>query len=150
MLVTQESINKMIATKRRQGEIQRARSPKHVLPDKKIVYLHYHNVTKEFFWCGHGNWARPTRTSNRTKLWKDHVAEHGPDWEVIRVQTGVDPEFAWWFEKNLTAQIGNIHDGTGPLLNHTGKRGKNHHTPEECAKISESITVWHAQRRLGG
>ena len=146
-MVNPESIEKMTATRKRQGEIQRSRNPKHALPNKKVVYLHYHNETKEFFWCGHGNWARPSRTSNRTKLWKDYVAKHGPNWEVIKVQTGVDSEVAWWLEKHLTAQIGNIHDGTGPLLNHTGKRGIVRQTTESCAKISESITIWHAQRK---
>ena len=147
MLVTKEQIERMRQTKLKQGAVQRGRNPKYVLPNKKVVYLHYHNVTKEYFWCGHGNWRRPTVTSNRTKLWKEYVAKHGPDWEVIRVQTGVDSEFAWWFEKSLTAQIGNIHNGTGTLLNHDGKRGCTKQSEEFKQKVSASITEWHRRRK---
>ena len=140
------AIAKMKATKLRQGETQRARNPKHALPDKKVVYLHYHQKTQEFFWCGHGNWARPGRTSNRSIIWKDYVARNGSDWDIVLFQTGLDKDIAWWLEKHLTLQIGSVHDRTGPLLNHTGKRGMGYHTQKTKEKISESIREWHKQR----
>lgn len=142
-----ESREKMRQSKLAAGRVQRLRNPKHAIPHLKVVYLHYHRKTQEYFWCGHGSWSRPTRTSNRTKLWKDYVSKHGSDWEVIIVQSGLEPDMAWWVEKNLTLQIGTVHKGSGTLLNHDGKRGCSQQTDEFREKVSTSITEWHRKRK---
>jgi hypothetical protein len=146
---SKESRDKMRCAKIESGRKQKLRNPKHAIPHLKVVYLHYHRKTREYFWCGHGHWSRPTRTSNRTKLWKDYVSLHGPDWEVITFQSGINAEMAWWLEKNLTRQIGTVHDESGPLLNHDGKRGCTKQSNEFRQKVSKSITEWHKRRKHG-
>lgn len=138
---------KMKHTRSLQGARARLRNPLHVLPHLKVVYLHYHLKTNEFFWCGQGTWRRPYKTGNRTKHWKNYIKEHGTDWEVCIVQSGLDKEMAWWLEKSLTTQIGTIHRQTGPLLNHEGKHGVTKQSETTKQKISKSIKEWHGQRK---
>jgi hypothetical protein len=142
-MFSEESRLKMQKTRSTQGLKARLRNPLYVLPHLKVVYLHYHLKTNEFFWCGQGNWKRPYKTGNRTKYWKEYIEKRGSNWEVCIVQSGLNKEMAWWLEKNLTIQIGTIHNQTGTLLNHDGKHGL---TKQSEQKISRAIKQWHHQK----
>lgn len=146
-IFSDEARAKMQHTRSLQGAKVRLRNPLHVLPHLKVVYLHYHLKTNEFFWCGQGTWKRPYKTGNRTKHWKDYIEKNGANWEVCIVQSGLDKEMAWWLEKNLTNQIGTIHNQTGPLLNHEGKHGVTKQSEVTKRKISKAIKEWHGQRK---
>ena len=146
-IFSKESKLKMKETKIKQGQLHRKRKSMYVLPHLKLVYLHYHLETKEYFWCGHGNWKRPYKNGNRSNAWKEYIKKHGSNYEVIIVQAGLKKEFALWLETQLTKQIGTIQLKDGPLLNKIGT-GKNIKQTEEFkANVRKGIIEWHRLRK---
>ena len=146
-MFSQEAREKSSEARRERARQQRLRNPLYSLPGLKVVYLHYHRKTGEYFWCGHGNWKRPYKAGNRTSLWKQYIEKHGKDWEVVIVQSGLDKEVAWWLEKSITVHIGTIHDQQGSLLNHDGKRGSSKKSEEFKQRVRVSVARWHSRRR---
>jgi len=138
---------KMTETRRQQGLEQRKRSSKYMLPHLKVVYLHRHLKTKEYFWCGHGTWLRPYKTGNRTKAWKDYIAKHGKEYEVIIVQAGLTKEYALWLEVQLTNQLGTVQAGTGTLLNAVGTSKGTKRSNQFKQNVKNGITQWWARRK---
>ena len=137
----------MTETRREQGQKHRKRKSMYVLPHLKVVYLHYHLKTKEYFWCGHGTWLRPYKNGNRPDLWKNYIKKHGNDYEVIIVQAGLTKEYALWLEVQITRQLGTIYSKDGPLLNKIGIGKGTKQTDEFKEHVSKGIKEWHRLRR---
>ena len=148
-IFSEEARSKMRETKRKQGQLHRSRTSMYVLPSLKVVYIHYHLKTKEYFWCGHGGWRRPYKNGNRSDAWKNYIKEHGKNYEVIIVQAGLTKEFALWLEIQLTKQLGTIQSGNGPLLNRIGAGKNTKQTEQFKQNVSKGITEWHRRRKAG-
>jgi len=146
-IFSEESRLKMQETRKKQEQAAKKQKSKYMLPYLKVVYLHYHLKTKEYFWCGHGNWSRPYKNGNRHESWKKYIKENGNNYEVIIVQAGLKKEFALWLEIQITKQLGTIHSKDGPLLNKIGNGKGTNQTEEFKQNVSKGITEWHRLRR---
>jgi hypothetical protein len=84
-----------------------------------VVYIHWHGETP--IYVGVGTHKRAKDRHNRSKLWLDHVEQHGlPE---VDLYEGLTQEAAWACEQLLIEQYKRTVDGGTLLQYSTGGRG---------------------------